>query len=214
MPRHEGGIALPSCPVPRLMLSLLLAMASTLRTTTDDQHALDRMRRGEEGGLAELYDRHGRFVYALALRIVRDRGDAEDVTQDVFVQAWTHAERFDAGRGQVVAWLMNMARARAIDLLRRRRVRPQPSDDDAPFEATDLAPGQDVQLDWSRRAEAVQQAMTSLPILQRLAVELAFFEGLTHVEIAEQLEVPLGTIKTRVRQGLLKLRDSLAGAAS
>ncbi len=196
------------------MLSILLAMASTLRTTTDDQHALDRMRRGDEGGLAELYDRHGRFVYALAVRIVRDRGDAEDVTQDVFVQVWTHAERFDAGRGQVVAWLMNIARARAIDLLRRRRVRPQPAADDAPMETTDLTPGQDVQLDWSRRAEAVQQAMTSLPLLQRMAVELAFFEGLTHAEIAEQLEVPLGTIKTRVRQGLLKLRDSLAGADS
>jgi RNA polymerase sigma-70 factor, ECF subfamily len=196
------------------MLSILLAMASTLHTTTDDQHALERMRRGDEGGLAELYDRHGRFVFALALRVVRDRGDAEDVTQDVFVQAWKYAERFDAGRGQVVAWLMNMARTRAIDLLRRRRVRPQPADDDTPIETTDLTPAQDVQLDWSRRAEAVQQAMTSLPVLQRLAVELAFFEGLTHAEIAEQLEVPLGTIKTRVRQGLLKLRDSLAGAAS
>jgi RNA polymerase sigma-70 factor (ECF subfamily) len=196
------------------MLSILLAMASTLHTTTDDQHALERMRRGDEGGLAELYDRHGRFVFALALRVVRDRGDAEDVTQDVFVQAWKYAERFDSGRGQVVAWLMNMARTRAIDLLRRRRVRPQPADDDAPMDMTDLAPAQDVQLDWSRRAEAVQQAMTSLPLLQRMAVELAFFEGLTHAEIAEQLEVPLGTIKTRVRQGLLKLRDSLAGAAS
>ncbi len=196
------------------MLSLLLAMASTLRTTTDDQHALERMRRGEEGGLAELYDRHGRFVYALALRIVRDRGDAEDLTQDVFVQAWKQSDRFDAGRGQVATWLMNMTRARAIDLLRRRRVRPQPADDDAPIDTTDIAPAPDVQLDWSRRAEAVQQAMSSLPVLQRMAVELAFFEGLTHVEIAEQLEVPLGTIKTRVRQGLLKLRDSLAGAAS
>ncbi len=196
------------------MLSLLLAMASTLRTTTDDQHALERMRRGEEGGLAELYDRHGRFVYALALRIVRDRGDAEDLTQDVFVQAWTHADRFDADRGQVVAWLMNMARTRAIDLLRRRRVRPQPAGDDAAIDTTDLTPAQDVQLDWSRRAEAVQQAMSSLPVLQRMAVELAFFEGLSHTEIAEQLEVPLGTIKTRVRQGLLKLRDQLAGGAS
>lgn len=196
------------------MLSLLLAMASTLRTTTDDQHALERMRRGEEGGLAELYDRHGRFVYALALRIVRDRGDAEDLTQDVFVQAWTHADRFDADRGQVVAWLMNMARTRAIDLLRRRRVRPQPAGDDAAIDTTDLTPAQDVLLDWSRRAEAVQQAMSSLPVLQRMAVELAFFEGLSHTEIAEQLEVPLGTIKTRVRQGLLKLRDQLAGGAS
>ncbi len=196
------------------MMWTLLAVASTARTATDDHDALQRMARGEQAGLAELYDRHGRLVYSLALRIVHDRGDAEDVTQDVFVQAWRQADRFDTARGNVVAWLLTMARGRALDLLRRRRVRPQPAGDETPVDPADTSPAQDVQLEWGQRAEAIQEAMGALPLLQRLAVELAFFEGLTHAEIAEQLEVPLGTVKTRVRQGLLKLRDRLAAAAA
>jgi RNA polymerase sigma-70 factor (ECF subfamily) len=196
------------------MMWALLAIASAARTSGDDHVALERMARGDQGGLAELYDRHGRLVYSLALRIVRERGDAEDVTQDVFVQAWRQAERFDTARGNAVAWLVTMARARAIDLLRRRRVRPQVAADAAVVDATDDAPGQDVQFEWGERAAAIQEAMSALPLLQRLAVELAFFEGLTHAEIAEQLEVPLGTVKTRVRQGLLRLRDRLASAGA
>ena len=196
------------------MLWILLAVASSARTSTDDQLALERMTRGDQSGLAELYDRHGRFVYSLALRIVRDRGEAEDVTQEVFVQAWRQVDRFDSTRGNVVAWLVTMARARAIDLIRRRRVRPELAPADATVDMKDAAPGQDVQFEWGQRAEAIQVALGTLPLLQRLAVELAFFEGLTHVEIAEQLEVPLGTVKTRVRQGLLKLRDGLASTGA
>jgi RNA polymerase sigma-70 factor, ECF subfamily len=196
------------------MIWILLAVASSLRTAADDEVSLERMTRGDQGGLAELYDRHGRLVFSMALRVVRDRGDAEDVTQEVFVQAWRQAERFDVTRGNVVSWLLTMARGRAIDLLRRRRVRPQLADTDTPADRRDDTPAQDVQLDWGRRADAVRQAIEGLPLLQRLAVELAFFEGLTHSEIASHLELPLGTVKTRVRQGLLKLRDSLAGVAS
>jgi len=196
------------------MMWILLAVASSARTTADDQAALERMARGDQAGLAEIYDRHGRLVYSLALRIVRDRGDAEDVTQEVFVQAWRQANRFDTTRGSVVAWLLTLARTRAIDLIRRRRVRPQPGADDAVVEMKDASPAQDQQLEWGQRAEAIQKAMGALPLLQRLAIELAFFEGLTQVEIAEQLEVPLGTVKTRIRQGLLKLRDRLAGAGA
>jgi RNA polymerase sigma-70 factor (ECF subfamily) len=196
------------------MMWILLAVASSARTAADDQAALERMARGDQAGLAEVYDRHGRLVYSLALRIVRDRGDAEDITQDVFVQAWRQASRFDTSRGTVAAWLLTMARTRAIDLIRRRRVRPQPGADDAAVETKDASPAQDVQFEWGQRAEAIQEAMGALPLLQRLAIELAFFEGLTQAEIAEQLEVPLGTVKTRIRQGLLKLRDHLAGAGA
>jgi len=196
------------------MMWILLAVASSARTTADDQAALERMARGDQAGLAEMYDRHGRLVYSLALRIVRDRGDAEDVTQDVFVQAWRQASRFDTTRGNVAAWLLTMARSRAIDLIRRRRVRPQPGADDMVMETKDASPAPDVQFEWVQRAEVIQEAMGALPLLQRLAIELAFFEGLTQAEIAEQLEVPLGTVKTRIRQGLLKLRDRLAGAGA
>jgi len=193
---------------------ILLAVASSARTTADDQAALERMARGDQAGRAEMYDRHGRLVYSLALRIVRDRGDAEDVTQDVFVQAWRQASRFDTTRGNVAAWLLTMARSRAIDLIRRRRVRPQPGADDVVVETKDTSSAPDVQFEWAQRAETIQEAMGALPLLQRLAIELAFFEGLTQAEIAEQLEVPLGTVKTRIRQGLLKLRDRLAGAGA
>jgi RNA polymerase sigma-70 factor (ECF subfamily) len=191
-----------------------LATLSTAAAAEADRHAITRMVDGNTEGLTSLYDRYGRLVYSLALRIVRDAGDAEDVTQDVFVQAWRQADRFDTERGSVAAWLLSVTRARAIDLLRRRRVRPQPADSPAIADTSDDAPGQDVRLEWAERAGAVRAALDSLPFVQRLAIELAFFEGLTHNEIAEQLEVPLGTVKSRVRQGLLRLRDLLAGAAS
>lgn len=191
-----------------------LAMLASPTMAEEDRDAVRRIVDGDAGGLTALYARHGRLVYSLAFRIVRDRGDAEDVTQDVFVQAWCQADRFDTRRGSVAAWLLVVARARAIDLLRRRRTRPQPAADGADPEASDDAPRQDVQLEFTERARTIRAALDALPFVQRLAIELAFFDGLTHTEIAEQLEIPLGTVKTRVRQGLSRLRDLLVGAAS
>lgn len=178
-----------------------------------DRRALEGMARGEHGALAELYDRHGRLVYSLALRVLRDQGDAEDVVQDVFSQAWRQASRYESSRGPVVAWLMNLARSRAIDRLRSRRARPETGADDAEVaRMPDLAPPIDDQLALSDQAERVRAAVEQLSLLQRVAIELAFYEGLTHVEIAERLELPLGTVKTRIRQGLSKLKERLAGA--
>jgi RNA polymerase sigma-70 factor, ECF subfamily len=195
-----------------MMWWILLAVAGSSPTAAEDQVAVERMARGEHDGLAELYDRHGRLVYSLALRIVRDGGDAEDIVQEVFSQVWRQSARFDVTRGNVAAWLVTLTRTRAIDLLRRRRVRADVSVPANPGDRADQAPGQDVQVEWQSRAGQVKRALDALPPLQRMAVELAFYDGLTHAEIAEQLEVPLGTVKTRVRQGLLKLRESLAGA--
>ena len=178
-----------------------------------DRRALEGMARGEHGALAELYDRHGRLVYSLALRVLRDQGDAEDVVQEVFSQAWRQASRYESTRGPVVAWLMNLARSRAIDRLRNRRARPEMGGNDVEADRVlDLAPPIDEQLALADQAEQIRAAVEQLSLLQRVAIELAFYEGLTHVEIAERLELPLGTVKTRIRQGLSKLRERLAGA--
>lgn len=196
------------------MLWILLAIAGSSRTAADDQVALERMARGEHDALADLYDRHGRLIYSLALRILRDPGDAEDIVQDVFSQVWRQAARFDVTRGNVVAWLVTMTRTRAIDVLRRRQSRPELVQGAAPLEAVDVSVGQDVRFEWQHRALEIKRAMRTLPPLQRIAIELAYFEGLTQSEIAEHLEIPLGTVKTRVRQGLMKIRDCLAGAGA
>jgi RNA polymerase sigma-70 factor (ECF subfamily) len=193
---------------------LLWAVAvGHLGSPAADHTALERMARGDHDGLAELYDRHGRVVYSLALRILRDQGDAEDVVQEVFAQAWRQASRYASGRGSVVAWLINLTRSRAIDRLRGRRSRPEPiADDRRALELPDLAPPADEALARSGQAAQIRAAVDQLSLLQRVAIELAFYDGLTHVEIAERLELPLGTVKTRIRQGLLKLKDRLAGA--
>lgn len=188
--------------------------ADATRLAADDRAALERMARGDQAGLAELYDRHGRLVYSLVLRIVRDQGDAEDVTQEVFTQAWRQASRFQADRGTVAAWLVTLARTRAIDVWRKRRVRPQLMDEAAPPDRSDEGPLQDLRLVTDEQASSIRQALHRLPTLQRTAIELAFFDGLTHTEIASELELPLGTVKTRVRQGLLRLRDHLMGTPS
>jgi RNA polymerase sigma-70 factor, ECF subfamily len=195
------------------MWFLLGAVASFSGSTAADLAALERMARGDHEALAELYDRHGRLVYSLALRILRDQSDAEDIVQEVFSQAWRQAVRYDRSRGKPVAWLLNLTRSRAIDRLRGRRARPDAAAaDPAALDLADLSQPVDEQIALSHQAARIRTAVGELSVLQRVAIELAFYEGLTHVEIADRLELPLGTVKTRIRQGLLKLRERLAGA--
>ena len=176
-----------------------------------DHSAVARMAAGDQTALGEFYDRHGRAVYSLAFRILRDQRDAEEVVQDVFAQAWRESARYNTRRGSVMAWLMTLTRSRAVDRLRGRRSRPESAPGADPrAEITDAAALADEQLAWSVRADLVRAALDALPVLQRVAIELAFYEGLTHAEIAARLEEPLGTVKTRIRQGLLKLRERLA----
>ena len=177
-----------------------------------DQAALARMARGDHDGLAELYDRHARPIYSLALRILQNPTDAEDLVQEVFSQAWQQAGRYDASRGVVAAWLLMLGRSRAIDRLRARRARPEDrADERAVANIADLGPPPDLQVLSVEQIACVRAALGELPVLQRVAIELAYYEGLTHVEIAARLEQPLGTVKTRIRLALIKLRDTLAG---
>jgi RNA polymerase sigma-70 factor (ECF subfamily) len=187
--------------------------------SADDASLVQRMQRGDERALAALYDRYAASLLGMVLRTVRERPDAEAVLMEVFLQAWRGAATFDSARGSVLAWLAMMARSRAMDAARRgaRRERHETAEQDsvdaiesveAP-EPTDPLHG----LEQQERRTAIEQAMTALVPAQRLVIELAFFEGLTHVEIAERLSEPLGTVKTRIRQGMIKLRDLLAPLA-
>jgi RNA polymerase sigma-70 factor, ECF subfamily len=191
---------------------ILWALIDTAGAAQADRIAVERMARGDHDALAELYDRHARLVYSLALRIVRNQGEAEDLVQEVYSQVWQQASRFVESRGNVVAWMLTVTRSRAIDRLRRRAARPQEIGEGTLVgEFRDSASPVDEQLVTAARAVQIRSALEELPLLQRIAIELAFFEGLTHPEVAERLELPLGTVKTRIRQGLLKLRDRLTG---
>jgi RNA polymerase sigma-70 factor (ECF subfamily) len=177
-----------------------------------DHAALARMARGEGDAVAELYDRHARPIYSLALRILGDATEAEDIVQEVFSQAWKQAARYDASRGAVGAWLLTLARSRAIDHLRAKRARPgEVSDERVAGQLVDAGPPADSLVLSSEQVARVRAALDELPLLQRAAIELAYYEGLTHAEIADRLEQPLGTVKTRIRLAMLKLRDVLAG---
>ena len=154
--------------------------------------------------MAQLYDRYSPVVYSVALRVLADTGAAEDVLQEVFLQLWRNPGAFDSNRGSLGAWLAVITRNRAIDSLRKRK--PETAADEVVI-SVDL----DIENETDRRRvlEKVRGLVNALPPEQRKALEMAFFEGLTHTEIAERTKEPLGTIKTRIRTGLLSLRKAL-----
>ena len=192
--------------------SHLHATALGATTADADLRLVGRLASGDLDAAGELYDRHAGKILALARRILRDEGDAEDVVQEVFSQAWQQAGRYDPSRGAVAAWLLTVGRSRAIDRLRARRARPENlMDERAVLNVVDLGQTQDQQILSAEQIARVRAALDELPVLQRVAIELAYYEGLTHAEIAARLEQPLGTVKTRIRLALLKLRDGLAG---
>ena len=174
-----------------------------------------RLATGDEGALAELYDAHAAVVYALALRITRSPADAEDVTQDVFTQAWRQAARFDAQRGNLAAWLLMMARTRALDRLRQAKRRPADGVDPSSFERIpNPSPGVDVTAATEQEVGRARDVLARMPVEQREAMELAYFEGLTHSEIAARTSQPLGTVKTRIRTALQQLRMAMKGGTA
>lgn len=177
-----------------------------------DGELVARIGAGDAGGLEALYGRYARPVYSLAVQILRDAAAAEDVTQEVFLKLWRQPESYNADRGALSSWLLSVAHNRAVDVLRRRHVREERSlsDGSIPEEAIPdgvVDPGEAAGL--QETAAAVRRAMSQLPEAQRQAIEMAFFQGKTHVEIAEELGEPLGTTKTRIRLGMRKLRQLL-----
>jgi RNA polymerase sigma-70 factor (ECF subfamily) len=171
-----------------------------------DMRLVARIRAGDQHAMSELYDRYAKVVYAVALRVLQDAGAAEDVLQDVFLQLWRNPDAFDASRGSLTAWLAVISRHRSIDRLRKRR----PETD---IEDCVISGGPDVGNETERALmiEKVRTVLAEMNPDQRKLLELAFFEGLTHTEIAEKTGEPLGTVKTRIRSGLQFLRAKFAG---
>jgi len=184
----------------------------------DDFTLMQAIAAGDQAALAALYDRHAGLVFTLALRILRDRMAAEDLVMDVFWELWCRSERYDAARGSPMTYLLTIARSRAIDRKRsadrHRSVRVQTdlSTDNignGPQPATDDQSGPLDSAIAGELGQRIRGAMSKLDAAQRQAVELSFFDDLSHSQIAERLGKPLGTVKTNIRQGLIHLRESL-----
>ena len=179
-----------------------------------DATLMQQLLRRDVSAFEELYERHSRIVYSLVLRILRQGTTAEEVVQDVFLQLWRNSARYDLSR-PFVPWLLTLARNRALDHLRlksERQRRREEQTEEFPQIAT-AAPEYEKALDEKRRAEQVRALMGSLPAAQKKAIELAYFEGLSHSEIAASLQEPLGTVKSWIRNGLLRLKEGLQGTS-
>lgn len=178
---------------------------SKAKPGSNDLSLVTGIRAGDEHAMSELYDRYSGIVYSVALRVLGDTGRAEDVLQEVFMQLWRNPGWFDSSRGNLAPWLAVIARNRAIDVLRKRR--PEADIEDVVVSVDcDLA----AEADRSIAMQRVRSLLSSMPAAQRNALEMAYFEGLTHSEISAKTGEPLGTIKTRIRSGLLALRKAFA----
>jgi RNA polymerase sigma-70 factor (ECF subfamily) len=178
-------------------------------TGGDLAELLKRSGRGDEAAFAQLYDATSARAYGLAVRVVRDPSQAEEVTQEAFLEIWRTASRFDAGKGSAVSWVLTLVHRKAVDRVRSAEASTrrdtsyhqgsQPVEHDSTAEAAHA----------SMEARRVRQAMDSLTEVQRQALELAYFKGYTHTEVAKMLDLPVGTDKTRIRDGLIRLRDTM-----
>ena len=179
--------------------------SAELKGSSADASLLSAIRSGDENAMALLYDRYSSIVYSVALRVLGDTSAAEDVLQEVFIQLWRNPGVFDSSRGSLGAWLAVIARNRAIDALRQRH--PETDIGDV---IVSVEPDMAGHAERARVMEKVLGALGAMPRAQRSALEMAYFEGLTHTEIAAKTGEPLGTIKTRIRAGLLALRKAFS----
>ena len=195
---------------------ILLVAASVPGNTLPDRNALnallEKIALRDQSAFSQLYDASSRLVYGLILRLVRDPAVAEDISMEVYMQVWRTAASYDTTRGSVNAWLITVARSRAIDWIRSSKARfdqQKQTLEDAP-ELKDTKADPETHVLISDRASVVRKALDHLPADQRHLIELAYFSGLSQTEMAEQLALPLGTVKSRVRLGMSRLRELLA----
>lgn len=177
--------------------------------TPDLSVLLEASSRGDEDAFAALYDHSSRRVYGLILRVLRDPSQAEEVTQEVYAEVWRTSDRFDSARGSVLAWMSTMAHRRAVDRVRAAQAQ---TDRDTVYHRETRPVEHDQTAEAAQRnleADRVRVALRELTLGQREAIELAYFGGYTHSEVADRLDLPLGTAKTRIRDGLTRLRNTL-----
>jgi RNA polymerase sigma-70 factor (ECF subfamily) len=191
-----------------MLLPLLLA----IEFGEDDADLARRLQRRDPRAMGDLYDRYGRLVYALIVRVVRDGGIAEDLVQETFLRVWNRVQGFDADKGGLGPWLLAVARNRAIDYLRSAAGRMRNASELQDTEHPALFADMEKQLFNSDRVRRVKDALEKLAPNQRTVIELAYFEGLSQAEMAERMGQPLGTVKTWVRSALKSLRDELGTA--
>lgn len=179
---------------------------------TSDEDLLKNIASGEKDALGELYDRYGRLVYSLALNSVGDQSVAEEITQEVFLRVWEKAHTYQSQKAQVNTWITRITRYRSIDVLRKRGARQE----DQQVRWSELSPSEMVNVDgrnpeWeaerSIQGRQAKEAIASLPPEQQQVLALAYFQGLSHQQIADTMAIPLGTVKTRIRLGMQKLRQ-------
>ena len=183
----------------------------TVDNKPTDAQLLEGIAHGDEPSLAALYDRYHLLAFSLALRVVNDRGRAEDVVQDAFLSVWRKAGSYVAGRGSVKTWLTSIVRNRAIDLVRARR--ESDGDDEAVLLALrDPRPGVVEQVTALLDRQTIRTAIAELAVEQRQAIAMAYFEGLSHTEISDATGLPLGTVKSRIRLGMHRLKGLLLDA--
>jgi len=177
---------------------------ATRNPEPNDGALIAAIRSGDQDAMAQLYARYSSVVYAVALRVLGDTAAAEDVLQEIFIQLWRNPGAFDSGRGNLAPWLAVITRNRAVDSLRKRRPQTEISETTVSVEP-DLAS----QADRGRAMEKVRAVLKDMPEAQRSLLEMAYFEGYSHSEIAEKTGEPLGTVKTRIRNGLMLLRKAV-----
>ena len=180
------------------------------RSVSPDATLVEGLLQRDVRSFEQLYDRHSRVVYSLVLRILRQAASAEEVVQDVFLLLWRNAAHYDSARGPFLPWLLTLARNRAFDHLRLKGERQRRREDQVDeLPPVPVPPDFEHALDEKRRSERVRSLMDSLQSKQKRAIELAYFEGLSHTEIAQSMNEPLGTVKSWIRNGLMRLKEGL-----